>query len=126
MTNSVGDDSRHSPGSDGPAEEADVVPERQPGVRNQTLNQLIFLKRRLMIGFISDKHDTDVGRWWMTVGEGEETESDGHTFGDYLRDEVTADDVKEILESYEGCAGKRKAYDYLNTLRALEPSGREQ
>lgn len=120
MTNPVGDDSRRSPESDcGPGEESDVVPERQPGIRNQTLNQLIFLKRRLVIDFISDKHDTDVGRWWMTVGEDAETESDDRTFGDYLHDAVTADDVQEILESYDGC-GQRKAYDYLNTLRALE------
>lgn len=93
-----------------------------PGVRNQTLNQLIFLKRRLVIEFISEWHNTDYSTWWMTVGEDKERAPDEASgFGEYLHSEVTMENVKEILETYEGCERKRKAYDYLNTLWAIEP-----
>lgn len=105
------------------ADESDGSPGQYPGVRNQTLNQLIFLKRRLVIGFINETHGTDNGTWWMAVGEeaNPESEWDERDFREYLHEHVTAADVQEILETYEGCAGKRKAYDYLNTLRAIEP-----
>lgn len=101
------------------AEDSTASTERPPGIRNKTLSQLIFLKRRLVIEFVADQHDVDYSEWWMTVEEPDPSEQE-RSFGEYLDEDVTAGDVQEILESYEGCEGKRKAYDYLNTLREIE------
>lgn len=101
------------------SEDSTASPEQYPGIRNKTLSQLIFLKRRLVIECVAEQHGVDYSEWWMTVEEPELSEQE-RSFGEYLDEDVTAGDVQEILESYEGCEGKRKAYDYLNTLRELE------
>lgn len=101
--------------------DSETLPKKYSGVRNQTLAQLIYLKERLVVEFISEQNDVDYSKWWMTVGQESPNEPpDKRNFREYLHEDVSAGDVKKLLEAYKGCEGMRKAYDYLNTLRAIE------